>query len=151
MDLTAIIQDQKATNIDGGTFAAGSFLTRDLNTIQSNQIAGLSLAANVVTLPIGTYEFSVEAPAQDVNRHKARIFDVTNNVELILGTSAFNSTSDNVSTVSLVSGLKVFTTETDIRIEHQAQTQKDDTGFGVASDFAGTVEIYTVLRITKVA
>ena len=40
------IQDQKPQGTYGGTFTAGAWRTRDLNTVLTNTITGASLAAN---------------------------------------------------------------------------------------------------------
>lgn len=47
----AVIQDQKSSGTDGGTFTSGAWRTRTLNTTVLNTIgAGFSLSSNQFTL-----------------------------------------------------------------------------------------------------
>lgn len=144
------VQDQKAANTAGGTFTSGAFQTRDLNTIVSNQITDASLSANQITLPIGEYYIEAHAPTNDVDRHKARLRDITNSNDLLIGSSIFSSQSaDNTTTLSFVTGRFSLTASTILELQHRCQTSKSDNGFGVESNF-GVIEVYSDVKIWKV-
>ena len=49
------MRDEKANGTQGGTFTSGSWYTRDLNTVVTNEINGASLSSNQFTLPAGDY------------------------------------------------------------------------------------------------
>ena len=50
-----IVEDQKAANTVGGTFTAGAWQTRTLNTVATNTIVGASVTASTITHPTGNY------------------------------------------------------------------------------------------------
>ena len=71
------VRDEKNPVVDGGSFTAGPWVTRDLNTIVTNSIAGASLTGNEITLPAGSYAVDAWAPAYMVRSHKLRLFNGT--------------------------------------------------------------------------
>lgn len=142
------IQDQKTANTDGGTFTSAAWRTRDLNTVVTNQITGASLATNQITLPAGTYEIDAVAPAVSVLQHKAKLRNITDSSDVILGTSelAINN-GGNCSRVMgrfTIAGAKVF------ELQHQCNTTAATSGFGSKSNFS-VIEVYSDVRIWKVA
>jgi hypothetical protein len=82
----AIMEDQKASGINGGTFTSGAWRTRDLNTEVRDHYGLTSLAANQFTPTVaGWVEWS--APACKIGVHQSRLFNVTDGVEVTAGTS----------------------------------------------------------------
>lgn len=55
----------------GGTFTAGAWRTRDLNTVLTNTISGASLSNNQITLPAGKYYVEASAPTTIVHPGEA--------------------------------------------------------------------------------
>ena len=144
------VRDEKASGTDGGTFTNGAWRTRDLNTVKTNEIAGASLAGNQLTLPAGSYYVEALAPAQAVNCHKARLFNLTTGEELIMGTSEYGTTSGPV-TKSQITGRFVLAGQSVVLLEHMCQSTDTLNGFGIAAGFAGGSEVYSELKIWKVA
>lgn len=70
-----------------------------------NAIAGASLAGNRITLPIGTYRVVAYAVGDSVEDHIARFFNVTDNVEVALGSLAYASHDEGAATQSTVYGV----------------------------------------------
>lgn len=148
---TLLVEDHKTSGTAGGTFTAGDWRTRDLNTAVVNTITGASLASNQVTLPAGTYEVVARSPAQDgagtANPHQARLYDVTNGAELLRGTS--QNTGYGINTVSVIQGRFTLAATAALEVQHRITTTRSTDGFGRAASF-GT-EIYTQLLLRKVA
>jgi len=150
-----IIIDSKPSNTNGGTFTAGAWQVRDLTLVQFDTI-GVTLAANVFTLPRGVYEVHASAPGWNVNRHMIRLYDVTNAVAVLWGTSEVSSgiQSDIVpsQTRSFLHGRLHVPAATQYRLEHQCQTTVLNVGLGLASGWAFAVdhETFTEVMIHQV-
>jgi hypothetical protein len=140
----ALIQDQKTQNTPGGNFTSGADRTRTLNTIVSDSI-GVSLSSDQITLPAGTYQWVVTAPTQDVDRHQALLYNVTDAAVVQRGTSTFSASS--IPTSSMIMARVTITSLKAFEIRHRCQTTHNTTGFGLAANF-GT-EIYTSVQIIK--
>jgi hypothetical protein len=143
----AVIADQKAQNTNGGTFTSGAWRTRDLNTEITDPNGIVSISSNQFTLVAGDYLVRWSAPADAVNTHQSRLYNVTDASVVSVGTSAYSvtgsyavTTSDGAARVSIVS-TKTF------RIEHQCNLTTAGTGFGRAGNFA--TEQYTMVEIHK--
>ena len=143
----AVIADRKAQNTNGGTFTSGAWRTRDLNTEITDPNGIVSISSNQFTLVAGDYLVRWSAPADAVNVHQSRLYNVTDASVVSVGTSAYSvtggyavTTSDGAARVSIVS-TKTF------RIEHQCNLTTAGTGFGRAGNFA--TEQYTMVEIHK--
>jgi hypothetical protein len=146
----AIICDQKADTVDGGTFTSGAWQTRDLNTEIADPDGIVSISSNQFTLGAGTYLIEASAPAHDTGRHQTRIYNASDSSVVQYGMGELVGTGDTVSSTSLVVGRVTITASKAFEIQHQCQSTKSSTGFGVGTDFGG-VEIYTLVRIYKEA
>lgn len=143
-----IVVDQKAANTSGGTTTAGTYLQRNLNTIISNTISGATSSSNQFTLPAGNYNIKWWAPAYNCARHKSKLRNVTDSVDVAHGSSEYALGTADVQTSSFGSvdvslgSAKVF------EIQHRVQNAQTNDGFGVASNF-GVPEVYTVVEVTS--
>lgn len=146
----AIICDEKADTVDGGTFTSGDWRTRDLNTEIGDPDGIVSISSNQFTLGAGTYLIEASAPAHDVARHQTRIYNATDSSVVQYGMVELVGTSDTISSTSLVVGRTTITASKAFEIQHRCQSTKSTIGFGGAADFGG-VEIYTLVRIYKEA
>lgn len=143
------VRDEKASGTDAGTFAAGAWRTRDLNTVKTNLITGASLSSNRITLPAGTYYAEGSAPAIELGRHKVRFRNVTNNSTALLGTSTFASAVGTIPTRSYFSGRFTVGGPADFEIQHRCQATRADIGFGGDTSF-GENEVYAEVKLWKV-
>ena len=147
----AIIADVKANATNGGTFTAGAWQTRDLNTEISDADGIVSISSNQFTLAAGSYLIKARCPAFNTNVHQSRLYNVSDtNVEQV-GSAAFvNGSSGHVVTDSVclarvtISGSKTF------EIQHYAAVTSATYGFGV-SGASGNSMIYTTVEIYKEA
>lgn len=147
-----IVNDTKASGTDGGTFTSGAWRTRDLNTVESNNIVGASLATNQITLPAGTYEVIGFATANGVTKHQARLYDTTGTVLLVTGTNGkinAESSSDETTTISSILGSFTLSGESDIELQHRCSSSQTTIGFGSACSFGE--EVYSQIEIRKIA
>ena len=154
----AVIVDQKSTTTDGGTFTAGSWQTRDLNTEIADPDTIVTITANQFILGAGTYFIRWSAPAAAgidhntfIYRHQSRLYDVTGTAEVqpgspeylgFYGVGVIGGTNRSVGVARVApSGTNTYS------IQHRCGTTMADLGFGVAGDF--TVEEYTIVEIYK--
>jgi hypothetical protein len=141
---TIILQQQVVQGTGGGVFTSGAWRARLLNTNVEDtdeNVLALDGATGVFQLRAGKYYFAAFAPAFRTDRHKARLRNITSGGETY-GTSEFSGSSDSTQTVSEVRGILDLAVDTELILEHQAQTTSNNTaqGMGVYSDFA--TEIY---------
>lgn len=144
------VRDEKPSGTDAGTFTSGAWRTRVLNTVVTNEISGASLASNQITLPAGTYIVRASAPAAVVDRHRAKLVNITDTSDIVLGTSENTSSADTVGTRSLISGKFTISASKVIELQHRCLTSRGSNGLGVMTGF-GDVEVYAEVLIIKVA
>lgn len=145
---TSVLFDQKKSGVNGGTFTAGSWITRELNQLVSSS-ANVTLENNHFTLQPGVYEISVAAPAYMCGAHKIRLQNITSNETIKVGTAAFSSseTGGAVSN-SLLEAAVVVTNENNFEIQHRCSVTRNNDGFGIATGFDES-EVYTIVKIVQ--
>lgn len=141
------VREEQAAGTNGGSFNSGSWQTRTLNTVVLNEITGASLSSNQFVLPAGVYRIKARAPAQSVNRNRARIYNVTDAAQVIFGETADITQASNM--YAEINGTFVLTAQKTLRLEHSCQTSNATTGFG-AGGALGINEVYSEVRIEKV-
>jgi len=140
----AIIADQKSSGTGGGTFTAGSFQQRDLNTVLYDPDSIVSIASNDFTLQAGSYFVRASAPAFAVNANMCLLRNHTDSVNIRTGSS---EDAQHSQTRSVVSARFTITSAKALRITHKCETTISSTGFGSPSSF--TTETYTIVEIFK--
>ena len=143
-------RDEKASGTAGGDFTLGAWRTRAINTVLTNEI-GASLADNQITLPAGTYWIEAEVPGFICGLHKAKLFNVSDNADVMLGSSDMSLAVTNryANTPSYVIGQFTIAAEKTFELQHQCGTTRLADGFGPAASF-GT-EVFVTVRIWKAA
>lgn len=139
------VSDRKPSGVGGGASVVGP-QNRMFNTVVTNDIAGASLASDVITLPAGTYEVFARAPAFTVGGHKLSLLNITDNNVSIEGSSAY---ALNMNTDSILVGRITISTAKTFRFQHTTQTAQSN-GLGSPYGYAGQ-EIYTEAIFRKVA
>jgi len=147
----AVICDEKAYNVDGGTFTSGDWRTRDLNTEITDPDGIVSISSNQFTLGAGNYLIEWSAPGYQIQRHVARLQNITSGTADGLGTSMY--TNDTVAVVTRSQGCArvTLTGSTTYEIQHRAETTRANSGFGVDTGVSGVNSRYTVVEIYKEA
>lgn len=152
------IQDRKPSGTQSGTFSALAWRTRALNTVCYNDITGAllgedigaGLAANQFKLPAGRYEVSIIAAAVDVGNHQAKLYNVTDATDQLIGLSCNNtqSSSDPVCTNAVISGFFVLAAPKVFELRHYCSEGTGTYGFGEMCNF-GVDEIYADVKIKR--
>lgn len=145
-----IVVDEKAQNTQGGTFTGGAWQTRDLNTLRVNDDTIASLASDQITLPAGTYECWISAPAFDTNQHMIRLRDTTADSNIATGTSALADATNLETSRSHLETKFVLSVSSVLEVQHRGVTTQATNGFGIASNLPSTVETYTTAMFRKV-
>lgn len=145
------LKDVKTAGTNGGTFTGGAWQTRDLNTTEGDFGLFGTLSSNQFTLEAGTYEIEAKAPANAVNRHAARLYNVTDASVEINGQAGITDNGGNVNDNAIVEGVISITSSKTFEIRHQSQTTGTTTGFGynINSVFTVPEEVYTIVKIRK--
>ena len=146
------VRDEKANATAGGTFTSGAWQTRTLNTSLTNEISGASLSSNQIILPAGTYFIYASLPAMHVNNHKAKLTNVTDSSDTLIGTNDYAGSTNTgyVNTNSLIKGRFTIASQKTFEIQHRCATTLAGEGFGTGTSF-GVVEVFTDVQIWKVA
>lgn len=144
-----LLRRELPNNTDGGTFTQGAWRGRILNTTAfdtKGQVLELDNTTGVFKVKAGKYKFRAEAPAFDVNRHRARLRNITSGGS-IYGTSEF--TGDNGQSSSCILGTLTLGVDTEFIIESRCQNTKTATGFGNAANF-GEVEVFEFIELIEI-
>ena len=141
-----IIQDQKPSGTNGGTFTSGADRTRTLNTLVRNAGNLASLSSSQFTLPAGTYYIEWQAPALEVRGHQSLLYNVTTASVVQRGSSEFtNQNGTYCGNFSYGSTVVTIAGSTSFEIRHRSSESAAIWGFGWAVG-VGT-EIYTTVKI----
>jgi len=154
-DAYAYLRDQQIQGTQGGTFTSGAWRTRVLNTEVWDTDGIVSLAANQFTLQAGTYFIEGTAPAYIVEQHKVRIFNVTDSLIVSDGQSVYCGGNVFQDSWACVTGRVTIASAKAFELQHFCKLTSNTTGFGVASDIAGTgdetYEVYAEVMIWREA
>jgi hypothetical protein len=143
-----LVRDEKANNAYGGGITVGSWVTRDLTVVASDDGGHCSLASNQITLAAGTYECLISAPAMHVEQHKAKLYNITDGANEVIGTTEMSRDYDI--SRSIIVGKFTIATSKVFEIQHIVNsTDTNIYALGHAGNF-GVVEIYTVAEFWKV-
>lgn len=145
-----LIRDEKASGVDGGTFTAGSWQTRDLNTKVADTGNHAALAGNQITLAAGTYKVRAIAPSRKVNFHKTRLRNITDGSDLAIGSTAYSFSGDGMQDACDLVGRFTIASSKVIELQHRCTTSAATNGFGIAASF-GVIEIYSIVQFWKEA
>lgn len=144
------VREEQTSGTNGGTFTSGAWRTRTLNTSKTNEISGASLGSNQITLPAGTYWIEASAPGFVVVFHKAKLYNITDSADVIIGTNCQTGAGDSVLTRSLVRGRFTIAAQKVFELQHRCSSTLATTGFGQANSFS-VVEVYSEVMIWKLA
>lgn len=142
-----LVRDQKPLGTDGGTFTAGAWQTRELNTLVNNEGGYASLAANQITLAAGTYYCRAQCSAYSVNKHQARLYNYTTAAPLLLGSTQRNPTTNNTTIPSIIVGRFTLPAARVLEVQHRCETTQAAIGYGSNAGF--DTEIYTIAEFWR--
>lgn len=145
------VREEQVSGTDGGTHTSGSYVTRVLNTVLTNEITGASLASNQILLPTGEYFILARAPHYNTagGTHKAKLVNATDTADLLVGASVELGAATDTTSYAWVTGRFSLAASKACEITHRTTVTKNTTGLGGAAGF-GEVEVYTDVLIWKV-
>lgn len=144
------VNETQPSGTAGGTFTAGSWQTRTLNTEVSDAGNNIYISGSVITLQPGTYIAKISCPGYSVNRHQARLFDTLTSSVVLNGTPMYaytNGSTNYGENRSEIVGKFTISVASTLIIQHQCESTKTTTGFGFPSLMGE--EIYTVAEFWK--
>jgi hypothetical protein len=137
----AIIFDEKAQGVVGGTFTSGAWRQRDLN-VERDPDGLLVVASNQVTIgATGKYFIHCSCPAYAVGRHQSRL--LKNGAVLKYGSIEFTNAYPQSPSLIVYTG--DLTANDVLKLEHQCATTVASYGFGVENTWG--VGIFSVMQI----
>lgn len=142
------VQHTAAAGVDGGDLNL-TWTTRPLNTTVSSLITGASVASNQVTLPAGTYWVEAFGEAYSCDNHRARLYDITNSADLLLGLSARAKVSYLDASYSSLRGRITLAGTTVIELQHICTAAKTTSGLGKNTNLDSKIEIYGEVVIRR--
>lgn len=143
------INETKASGSGAGTPVAGSYQTRIFNTIISGPDGSFAqLSSNQITLPKGRYKVHATVPGFAVDSHKAKLVNVTDVVDVIIGSSVEASSVVAATTYSVIQGVFDIDAAKTFEVQQRVDTAQPD-GLGTATGF-GDSEIYAQITIDKI-
>jgi hypothetical protein len=147
-----IVQETQSSGTNGGTFTAGAWRTRALNTTQHNSIslASLNLANSQVTLPAGTYRVKGGSGSFKVNFNSARLYNITTSSTIALGTSCHATLGYSGYSESTISSVFTILGTAVIELQHKCSDSRSTDGLGFAVT-SGERELYSYLEIEKLS
>jgi len=141
------IRDEKSSGTASGSSSGGSWQTRTLNTVKTNEITSASLASNQISLPSGTYYIMAKANHFDGDRHKIKLRNVTDSSDEIIGSSEYGEDAYNGTTNSYLNGRFTIGGTKVFEIQHRCETSG---AFGVQSSFS-VIEVFADVQIWKIS
>ena len=147
----AVVHDEKAYNVYGGQGSAGSFTDRDLNTVHFDPNNIVSVSNNQFTLQSGTYIIEWSCPSYRTNRHLTQLYNVTTSAVVEYGQMAYANSSGNVHDFSTGIARVVLTGATAFKLQSYLEASQGTGDFGIAINAINVTNIYTRVKITKLA
>jgi hypothetical protein len=138
--------DEKANNSAGGASTTGSFLTRDLNTVVTNEITSAALSSDQISLPAGTYYIQASVPAYESSAIQAKLYNITDTADELIGYGTGVNGSDGTGGWALVIGRFTIADTKVFEIQMRFGGAKVNNGQGLEMNY-GVVEHYTMVQI----
>jgi hypothetical protein len=134
---------------DNAAFTAAGWRDRVINTQILDTFHFVTFASNIFTLDIGTWVVEWSVPASRCEFHQTRLYNNTATAHpFYMGTSEFAPNTSNGQSRSTGVAQVAHTVATGYKIQHYC----DVTGtFGKSTGATGGTEVYTVVKIWRVA
>ena len=128
---SAYFYDKKPSGTNGGPTTVGKWHIRQINTAVDASKIGATLVGDRIQLSPGIYYVDAVCAAEGAY-NQSRLYDETNDTELVLGSSGSGNKS-------FVKGKFVLASSTTVRLETQVDTAVADTGLGAQNPFGEAV------------
>lgn len=144
------IYDEKPNSVGGGTSVVG-WQTRELQTEspQNNMSGAVLHSATEFSLPAGSFDIEASAPGYRSNLHRIRLWNVTSDALVALGTSEYSLVTPDVQTRSVLRTQITLTETTRFRLDHYINSALSGFGLGVDTGGGTGPELYSMLTARK--
>lgn len=132
-----------------GNFTGNVWITRPINTKDSDSSGICTLSSNVFTLDAGEYRVAVSAPAANVNAHKLRLRNTTDSSTVMVGGAAYAPASASALTHAFINGEFTISTSKSFKIEHFCQTTALTIGLGFDNASGSENAVYCVVELWR--
>jgi hypothetical protein len=146
----AVVKDVKAAGTDAGGFTSGSYITRDLNTVEGD-VDIVSVSSNQFTIQPGEYLVFGHATAAEVEKHKCNLYNITDAAVETEGTGAISEVQIGAFRYDCPSHFAtrlVLTTAKTYEVRHRCEVTQATYGLGQAANY-GEDEVYTTVTIIQ--
>ena len=144
------VRDEKSSGSTGGSSTSGSYQTRTLNTVITNEISGASLSSNQIVLPVGTFYIQARANVRAAGSNKCKLYNITDSADTILGSNQLNTSGTGEQDDSTIYGRFTIDSADTFELQSRVTSNQAGDGYGLANSF-GDVEVYAEALIWKVA
>lgn len=147
------IKEQKPSNVHGGNFDSNCWIPRKFNVFDGIVGMGVCLVGDgSLQIEPGEYNIEGHAPALGVGQHQVRFQNLTDNITESFGTSECSYSDEQCSSSKIAFHLFVNQQNSKIfQLQHKCSGGRPGDGFGRATGFSDTNEIYSVIRVQKLA
>lgn len=142
------ISDVKTSGTPGGTATSGSWITRVLNTIDSDTSTIASIGANQITLPAGIYKAFISSSFYNTDVTQIRLFNVTATASLLIGQNIYLHNAVLVGGSAVCLGIFILSVTSNISVQYQVGVTQNANGLGLAGNFGS--EVYTIAEFIKI-
>ncbi len=144
------VRQEVNAGTDSQTLSNSGANTRVLDTVKTNEITGASLSSNEITLPAGTYFCLASAPAYLTSNHQCRLFNTTDNADVLEGTTEHAWNNGYVTTHSFLRGRFTISGTKGFTLRHYVGQTRNDSGGGTGFTAGGSKNIYAEVMIWKI-
>ena len=120
------------SSVDGGTLSGGTWRDATLNTLDNDDTGLASLAANVLTVPAGTYLIFGYITTRGVGWCLGRCYNVTDAVDAATGSPNDEASGEDYNHHSLFFDIKTFAGDTDLKLQANPAATGTGDGWGAA-------------------
>jgi len=143
-----IARSEQSSGTNEGATPNLTWLTRTLNTI-TRSANWAALSSNQITLQPGSYVVKARAPANSVDQHQTRFFNITDSTTAILGSSEFIASTTAGGTSSFINGTVVISSAKVYELQHFVNTANALNGFGVGNPSLAGTEVFAEVSIER--
>jgi hypothetical protein len=150
---SALFQDQRAQNTNGGTAVANTWTARAINTSVFNTITGASIAGNTLTLATaGTYLFIANGIFMNVGGAFARHrFENTSDATTVAMGPNSSPSGLTAPFASIAFGAVTTAVSKNFQLQYYVKTPNSTTDLGSPMNVAGEVEVYVSWLVARLA
>ncbi len=149
-DEILLVREEYPSGTNGGSFAAGAWRTRNLNTLSFNTMQDATFNPNsaVVTLQKGKYLVEGVAIAFCCGCNEASIHDSIRNSTLFSGINGWSHSTTPTTDRAMVRGLVDVASTANLSLQHRCTVTRNTDGLGRANSY-GTPEVYAEMCIRR--